>query len=492
MILPEGQSSFYPAGWHDLVSIVAMITGGDVVTAANMSNLVVAAVIWPIGILTLVELLAPARTSALVVAAVLATAAPSFPLGMLDYGVLYPYFLALAFLPGAIALGLSITRLTRTDLLGPIPLQVLALIASLGAMAISQTSVVFGFAALGFVGVCARVLTLMRTSLPAMTKVAAGAGALVAGIVLLAAWWKFGSVGYTAPWQPYASPLRAAFEALTSSRNGTPPAILLTILLLVGIVSEIRRGRWWLPVMWTVPAFLFALSAFLPSGNLRNAALGVFYKDPPRLAALSVPLTVVLAALGAFAIWMFISKRVASRTAGTTAVRVSAAVCAVVLVAGGQGIAMQSAISRAAAKYDLSNSSQILSQDERSLLERIDAEVPKDAVIVGNPWTGTSWAYALEDRRVLNPHFNSSTAPENLMVNRHLNDALDDPEVCAALKRTGVDYVLDFGADRFGGRITVDTSIGYEGLLDLDHSSVVEEVDRVNDKVLYRITACGL
>lgn len=493
MILPDGHSSFYPAGWHDLISVVAMLTGGNVVAAANMTNLVVAAVVWPLGVLSLVQVLAPGRKSALVIAAFVSAAAPSFPLGMLDYGVLYPYFLALAFLPGAIALGLSIVRLVDADLLGPVFLQVLALVASIGSMAISQTSVVFGFGAIALVGLAASTLVLIRSAGSPAKKALWAGGFLGLFLVFVAAWWKFGSVGYTAPWQPYASPLQGLFEALTSSRNGTPPAILLTLLLIVGIVAELRRGRWWLPVMWAVPAVLFALSAVLPSGDLRNAALGIFYKDPPRLAALTVPLTVILATLGALALWTFVAQRLAVRqNKSKVAVSVAAIVGIVVLLVGLQGIAMQSAVERAAGKYRLSDSSQILSEDERVLLERIKTDVPDGAVIAGNPWTGTSWAYALSDRDVLNPHFNSSTAPDHLTVNRELNEANEDPAVCAAVKSTGVTYVLDFGVDQFGGRIRVDTSIGYEGLLDLDDTDVVQEVDRENDKVLYRITACGL
>src|SRR4051794_28972794 len=38
--------SFYPAGWHELVSLVP----GDVVTAANLSCLLIGAVIWPVSL----------------------------------------------------------------------------------------------------------------------------------------------------------------------------------------------------------------------------------------------------------------------------------------------------------------------------------------------------------------------------------------------------------------------------------------------------------
>src|SRR5690625_6205327 len=44
----------------------------------------------------------------------------------------------------------------------------------------------------------------------------------------------------------------------------------------------------------------------------------------------------------------------------------------------------------------------LLSDDERELLEQLPEVVPEDAIIATNAWNGSSLAYAISDREVLN------------------------------------------------------------------------------------------
>ena len=59
-------------------------------------------------------------------------------------------------------------------------------------------------------------------------------------------------------------------------------------------------------------------------------------------------------------------------------------------------------------------------------------------------------------------------------------------EVCDAIERTGVEYVLDFG-DRWIYPLGHEDFVGLHGL---DRSDFVEEVASVGDAGLYRITGC--
>src|SRR5690606_6387620 len=45
-----GGRSFYPAAWHALVSLVVLMTGAEISVAANMLTLVIAGLIWTLGI----------------------------------------------------------------------------------------------------------------------------------------------------------------------------------------------------------------------------------------------------------------------------------------------------------------------------------------------------------------------------------------------------------------------------------------------------------
>lgn len=498
LILPEGASSFYPAAWHDVVTLVAGLTGGSVIVAATMVNIVIAALVWPLGSILLVREVFPRNRVAVVSAGVLSAAFPAFPILPLDYGVLYPYFLALALLPAALALGLSLTGLVGPSPV-PLVLRILGLGASLVAIGLAQPSIVFAWAALLVPAAIAMFLRLTRGA-PTRRRVAIGA-LFLAGLGALAAGWLiFGRVGQYSPWGPYASPPLAVVELLTNSREGSPVAIAVSALVVIGLVSLIRsREKWWLAGSWAVGALLLLAAVSMHFWTPRNLLLGLFYKDPPRLAALLVIVALPVAVAGALAVWAFLGAKVWPRIRDRVrperrrGLALAASVATVVaLIATTQGIAMQSAVQVAATKYNLTEWSPILSIDEKALLERLDTVVPEDAVIVGNPWTGTSLAYVLGNRRVLNPHFNVSRDPNHVLVNMHLADAASDPEVCDALADLGVRYALDFGVYTrdAGGVLSFDSTTDYRGLLGLDDSDVATEIDREGDKVLYEITGC--
>lgn len=498
LILPDGASSFYPAAWHALVALVAGLTGGSVVVATTVVNIAIAALVWPLGSILLARVIFPGNRVAVISAGVLSAAIPAFPILPLDYGVLYPYFLALALLPGALALALSLTGLVGRSTV-PLILRILGLLASLVAIGLAQPSIVFAWAALL---VPAALAVVIRLASGASTrKRVAAAGIFVAALGILGAGWLvFGRVGQYSPWGPYTSPPVALVELLTNSREGTPIAIVVSVLVVIGLVSLIRsRERWWLAGSWAVAALLFLTAASMHFWTPRNLLLGLFYKDPPRLAALLAVIALPVAVAGAVAVWAFLVAKVWPRLRDRVRpetrrpLALTATVVVVVaLIASTQGLAMQSAVRVAATKYNLTEWSPILSIDERVLIERLHTVVPEDAVIVGNPWTGTSLAYVLGDRRVLNPHFNVSPDPRHVLVNMHLSDAASDPEVCAALADLDVGYVLDFGiyTRDAGGVLSFDSTTDYRGLVDLADSGVVTELDREGDKVLYEITGC--
>lgn len=492
LILPPGRSTFYPAAWHDLVSVVAMAAPwAGLVETANIVNLVVAALVWPVGVLAVVRLLVPARRSALVIAGVAAGAFPAFPLGMLDYGVLFSFFLALALLPAGLAVGLSLFGLVNGRRLGPLTLQILSLACVVVAIGLSQPSIVFGLGLFGVIGLVAVAANWVRAAKSTGVRVTLVIGVLVvlAGYALI--WRRIGSFGYTAPWNRYGAVPEVLLDTFGFSRGDRPIAIVVAVFIVVGLVVVLRRRQWWFAVMWAAAAGLFFLGGVLPAGDLRNLALGMFYKDVPRLEAFLVLPALVLVGVGVDAVWRMIDRRLSRSSRPLRFVTASAAL--VVLIASSQLTAMTYAVAHAANAYRLDDRSRILDDDEYALIQRLRDEVGDDAVIVGNPWTGTSWAMALADREVLNPHFNTSHDEPNVVVNTELNEAGDDSRICDAIRETGARYVLDFGADRFNGsRLDVKTWIGFEGLLDLENSDAVEEVDREGDKVLYRIVACGL
>ena len=107
-----GARSFYPAAWHAVASVVALVTGVSTPLAANAVSLVIAAAVWPLGIALLAR--EAARGSAAVAgsAAALSASLPAFPMLMFEWGVLYPYALAVALVAPVAAVTISAARET--------------------------------------------------------------------------------------------------------------------------------------------------------------------------------------------------------------------------------------------------------------------------------------------------------------------------------------------------------------------------------------------
>src|SRR5699024_3206089 len=101
----------------------------------------------------------------------------------------------------------------------------------------------------------------------------------------------------------------------------------------------------------------------------------------------------------------------------------------------------------------------LLSDDERELLEQLPEVVPEDAIIATNAWNGSSLAYAISDREVLNTHMGFEAEPEVHLLNAELDEAHRDPEVCDAMHELGVDYALDFGPRELHGRSATYTGL---------------------------------
>ncbi|QEO13563.1 hypothetical protein FLP10_03365 [Agromyces intestinalis] len=486
-----GVSSTYPAAWHDLTSLVAMTTGSSIPAAANAVDLAVAAVVWPGAILLLVRGILR-RRSAVIVAGALAVALPWFPLLPLTFGVLFPYFLAIALLPIAVALGLSL--LGRIGDLGlHVAVRAVLLVFALGALALSQPAVVFAAAALLVPATIPFVVEWWSrlTSAAARAALLVGYAAVLVGFLL--AWVRIGRFGMSAPWGPSSGARGGAFDVLLVMRPGEPPSLALALGVLLGLVVIVwrRRRLLWLAGSWLIAAVLFYAAETVGAGDLRTLLLGLFYNDPPRLASLFVVACLPVAVVGFVGGWDS-ARRLLRGRVGPGVLAGCGIAAFVMVVILGQAAAMADGLSRARAAWSSTPPAPVVDDDELALIARLPQTTPPGAVLVGNPWTGTNLAYALAGRQVLNPHFNISPNADVLLLDARLREASTSDEVCEAVERTGVGYVLDFGSyfRDAAGLLKFDATASYPGLVGLDQADGFEEIDREGDAVLYRITAC--
>ena len=491
MTNPGGGLGFYPAAWHALTALVVQLSGVSIPVAVNAVTVVTAAVIWPLGVLVLTRTLFGRGAVVSIAAGILAAAFPSFPLLVMDYGVLYPYQLGLALVPAALTVTLRALGLAREDAAVPAWWWWVMLGGILPGIALAHPGAFVSWVALSFPMAVVYIWSrwLAARSGPARWLLALGTlvylGAGFAVLMVLR------PPSAARGWPLQMGMLEATWRVLSVSIWYSGFAVLAALAVIVGLVwSLVRRSRQSLVAvgMFAVAAILFVVVAALPLSQLRDLLTGSWYNNLPRLAAMLPLASVPLGAYGVGASWSWIARRLPTR-ADSAGGRVTAGVVvAVIVVAGVVGTqigAANNAVVSAQNSFRLDYASPLLNTDEAALLARLDEHVPAGVAVAGNPFTGASLAYALADRPVLMPHLLMEITPELKAVNDGLASAVAGSPTCAAIAVLNVGFVLDFGRGEVHG--ADHTPPGFVGLAESD---AVVLVDREGEAALYEIVAC--
>lgn len=495
MTSPDGSLPFYPAAWHDLVSLVVQLSGTSIPVAVNAVVITVSAAVWPLAVVLLVRTLFGRQLAFTVGAALLAVSIPAFPILLMDYGVLYPLQLSLALLPVAIAAAARAFGIVRDAPPTGTAWWAIICAGSLVGITIAHPGGFVAWLALTFPIVLLRLVLSFRAARSWWYRailLGITVGYLLVGRVLI----KLLRPPLEArQWPTQMSISRAIEQIATVSVWYLTPAVIAAVCILAGVVWALvdRKPRPLIAAaMYGIAAGLFVVVAALQLPNLRDLLTGSWYNNLPRLAAILGVMMVPIGAYGVGRSWIAISGWVRRfRIVETTRAR------AVVVTVGGSaaaaallvGLQVDGAMTRAAdwagTAYRLDDDSPLLTEDEYALLDRLPGEVPYDAVVAGSPWTGTSLAFAISDRRVLMPHTLMYVSDEITEINNGLDEARRGDAVCAAISDLGVSYVLDFGH-----REVHQEDHSFPGLDRLATSSSVQLVDRQGEAALYRVTAC--
>lgn len=512
-------SEFYPAAWHSLVAAVSSLTGSGIPIATNAAWIAVAATVWPLGCAWLAVVLFGERYSAVLLAtsaALLSSAFAAFPYLLLDWGTLYPTFVAYCILPvglGLLALALPWSSARSVGSWRPwairAPWRVWLLLAAwLLAAAFAHPRSIISWVLIGTPLVLTWIVSgLWRMSRdPLRRRFALTIAGALGGIILV------GSISATLlvfryynvserpiadhlnggpatatqdSWQSLLQALGSA-PIVTPSKEALPVPLLLAAVVLVAVVITLfTPGLRWLGVAYLLVVLLYCLAAGTNS-DFAKVATGLWYKDKYRLMAilpiLAVPMT---AALGAAAL------AAAQRWRSSVAVRVVAALIGATVLAsawfGSTLAGMQGSIGQVFRDPDSEKDGALLDKDQLLLLERLPEEVPADAVIAGNPWNGSGMSWAIGSRESLFPHVAGVWDHDRRVVAKRLDKIESNPAVCAALDALGVEWVLadsevfgngDPSAELFRG---IDRAVA---------SGVLTEVDREGSAALYRIDEC--
>lgn len=497
--------SAYPAGWHGMVAIICELSGSSIPVAVNATNLAIGAVVWPLGCLYMVQSVAGHRISTAIFAFIFAAGFSTFPMLMIDWGVLYPNLLSISVLPAA--LGLAFTAMGLGHHYRPNSLVAwLSLGVVVAGVALAHPSTFMAFLAFIVPATVAVYYFSVRRSWPPRSRsgrwrVAVLSLAVLGGLVGLTILWGFlRPPADAATWGVVETPPQAVGELLFNAPLGRPTLGVLSLCLAIGLIRLwLVKSRRWLIGMYLVGALFFFLAAGF-NAEPRWFVTGVWYFDSYRLAALLPVVTIGPTVIGAVFLVDVVRRRLSTipdslaigygRIAKLMTSRKAAVMFAVpaltVIVLIAQLGPVRFAVERAHWQYKSNEHSALLSPDERRLLERLPGIVEPGATIAGLPSSGTSLAYALSDRAVIQPHILTTHGSDVDVIDAGLKDAATFPSVCESVRKLNVRYVLDFGT-----RTVTGTLAGYGGVMDLKPNESLQLIDSEGPNArLFRVTAC--
>ncbi|GAA4060720.1 hypothetical protein GCM10023065_08500 [Microbacterium laevaniformans] len=481
-------TDWYPNGWHSVVTLVAQLGGGSIPLAVNAGTIAICAFAWPASVLALTATVFRGRPAALGAAAALSTGFGAFPLLLVYFGVLYPNATAYAVLPaGVAAVWMLLTAHGRGRVRQAL---LLALIAA--GITMAHPNALLALYALTVVPVIWFLVRLARRGGTRRGYVVQG-GWILAILLVGVGLWRFGRTNAAmSAWAAWQSTAQAFGEAALMSPRGYPVTIATAVVLLIGIAAVVRHPSrwWWVGPPFAAAAFLFIVASGVPAGTrLRDLLTSPWYNDSFRLAALLPIVGIPVAVLGTIVIVDAVTACL-RRIHAPAAVRegiLSVAVAALFGVAVGPNVT--AVVDDARTVYRLDASSALLTADEAAVLERLDRTTPPDALLIVNPWTGGSLAFALADRHVTARHIFGTRSADEEFVDAHLAQIDSDPRVCEAVDRIGATYVLDFGHQNVFNN--PGSGLERSGLNDLTPSSHLVLVDSQGEHArLFAVMGC--
>ncbi len=500
------RTAYYPGGWHAVLSLYP----GSLIEAANASAVVIGALIWPLGLSFLASAVLPRHPAAWALTPLMGASFVSFPFAQLLKSGQWPNGLATALVPATLAFAVLILRQEGPGTGSP-PLwrrwlvSGFLLTAAVVGCAAAHPSSVFALTVALAPFLIARISFPLRTMVRARPRTLLGVGVLLALAGTL-----------TATVLSRSSLLANVMNYNRRVRAELPDAVLLAffdlprfpalealtlqdfnlwvgILAIVGAgVALALRGARPLPFAWLSFIALYILAAG-PENPLRWLT-GVWYKDTQRLAPFIAMAGSILAALALAEAAAVFQRRVLR----SSAVHPGTAVFVVAVLLGAYGAYTGSANFRSADRIGLAAQNYVtsdrpgtgvLSTGEQDFIKDAAQLLPRDAVVLGDPFNGETFFYTLGGVRVVYPQLGSPTGgnASKELLRTQFNEINQDPAVCAAVKTLGATHYYQ---DQPGGSHGSASLDAWPGLYGVPTGHGFDPVFTDGIRTLYAITAC--
>lgn len=462
------EGSFYPAAWHLLAAMVLESTGVSAAVAVNAVNSVFCAVVYPLGMCSLIKKLFPEDKRAILFGSICTAGFVAFPWTLLVRGEQFPQLASFALVPATIVILTSITEngKGRRAILARVGL----LLCAFFSLALLQTNGIFtvGIFAIAFV---AHELASSEELINALSKHARLPWRVVLVFVWLAVvcvvWVVFYKLPFMASvvsftWPSFTTQVQALVDVVSVcfSQYGVGQAIFSLAIVwgLLALIVGNEEQRWIVcPVLISAGIFIADVSM---DGTAKQLMSGFWYTDPDRTGAMLAMCAAPVAACGLgkmsllldAALRMSLAKEHASHQGRRTLLLIAFIVAVIIVFypsyqkpGSGEKVAtpfgeIRDSLDRLAA----SDFPSILDSHEKAFVEKVEAEVPEGSVVLNVPDDGSAFLYGLNDIDVYyrrNP-IGDTESSDSILLRKQLNSYTTNSDVRQALERSGAKYVL--------------------------------------------------
>lgn len=482
--VPAHPSGYYPAAYYLIAAIAGSIPGVITSTAENAANVALTITCFPLGMCALIDCLIDRKDkwNHWLAASVLTCAFLAFPLRMLTVHGAFPNFGAFCLVPSLCALFIRMLSLILEQSGSVIPSTLGFVLASIGTAATHPNAIFFASVILLPYLIMNFVPKLIRSKHEQSKKtdcfVRLTQLGLMALYILL---WALlnrsnvmaGIVGFNWSWS--MSVLEKIAALITCSYYFGVQQLPLAVLVAIGAVSGIRnRDNRWVVIAYLLCCAFFYFGA-VDSELIKQLAIGFWYTDPERIAAMLSITAIPVAALGLSTLLSCIEKLLFRSVETSTKHRGSVATNVLVLFALGlllyntnsllpsdsKASQWTTAIGQVEGVYN-SESFQPYTKDEQAFVEEVKSHLPSNELVINFPYDGSIFSYPINNLNIYYKakSLNNETA-ESQLIRTGLNRIAIDSEVQNAVREIGAKYVLVLDRGGFRQVNETDANDGY-------------------------------
>jgi len=491
--MATGRSGTYPAAFHVVTATTSMLSGANVVVATQSAVLVMAGLVWPVGLVLLGRALLGRRPEVVAATAVASVLLTAYPFTVMGFGVLWPNLFGQALLPGVVAVALAALQrvVPHRAPAAPALAAAAATVAALPGLTLAHPNALICFLVLGFFVVAAATL---RAAWERRERPAQAVG-LLAGLALVTAAAAAASVSVrTASMVATGAPgpergLRGAlFDTVFFGPRQGHQLVLLSLVAVVGgaVLLWRHRGAAWLPLSAAAFAALYLLNVAVDDPWTRYLTWP-WYNNAIRLAvAGSLPSALCVAA-GFVALGTGAARVVrAGRRTWGPAVGTALVLAVFLGVTHGYVYAHRAFLT---GYYHPDTAHSWASDAELRALRTLSTHIPAGAVTAANAWNGGTYLYVVSGKPMLVPTEKALFEGDRTLLAARLDKVGSEPEVCAAARRQHVQYAIT-GGRPFAWAGTKRVAL-YRGIDAVGSSPAFTLVTKAGPYRLYKLTSCA-